>query len=56
MNYFYLLTCIAYFQSLSLGVDDFENLKELKDQEFEQQAGNQGKWPLTMLIIHAFSL
>jgi hypothetical protein len=39
----YLFACIAYFQSLSLGTNDFENLQELDEQDFEQQAGEQGK-------------
>jgi hypothetical protein len=56
MYYFYLFTCITYFQSLSLGVDDLENFQELVEQGFEQQAGNLGKWPLTILIIGSFSL
>jgi hypothetical protein len=35
---------IAYFQSLSFGADDFENLQELDVQDFEQQlVGEQGK-------------
>jgi hypothetical protein len=37
MCYLYLFTCITYFRSLSLGVDDFENLQELDEQDFEQQ-------------------
>jgi hypothetical protein len=41
---YYLFTCITCFQSLSLGVDDFENLQELDAQDSEQQlAGEQGK-------------
>jgi hypothetical protein len=40
--YLYLFACIAYFRSLLL--DDFKNLLELDEQEFEQQlAGNPGK-------------
>jgi hypothetical protein len=40
----YLFACIAYFRSLSLGVEDFENLEELDIQDFEQQlAGEQHK-------------
>jgi hypothetical protein len=40
----YLFTYIAYFRSLSLGAEDFENLQELDIQDFEQQqAGGQGK-------------
>jgi hypothetical protein len=31
------------FLSLSLGADDFENLQEFDEQDFEQQAGEQGK-------------
>jgi hypothetical protein len=33
----YLFACMAYFQSLSLGTDDFGNLQELDEQVFEQQ-------------------
>jgi hypothetical protein len=40
----HLFVCIAYFQSLLLGADDFENLQELDIQDFEQQlVGEQGK-------------
>jgi hypothetical protein len=42
--YLYLFSCTACFRSLSLGVDDFENLQELDEQEFEKQlAANPGK-------------
>jgi hypothetical protein len=38
------LFTIAYFQSLLLGANDFENLQELDYQDFEQQpAEEQGK-------------
>jgi hypothetical protein len=38
------LFAIACFRSLSLGADDFENLKELDFQDFEQQpVGEEGK-------------
>jgi hypothetical protein len=48
---FIYLFIITYIQSLSLGVDDFENLQELDFQDFEQQpVGEQGKWPLTILF------
>jgi hypothetical protein len=41
---FIYLFVIAYFQSLSLGANDFGNLQELDFQEFEQQpTGEQGK-------------
>jgi hypothetical protein len=41
---FIYLFAIAYFQSLSLGANDFGNLQELDLQDFEQQpAGEQGK-------------
>jgi hypothetical protein len=44
---FIFLFIIAYFWSLSLGANDFENLQELDFQDFEQQpAEEQGKWPL----------
>jgi hypothetical protein len=52
--YLFAITC---FRSLSLGADDFGNLQELDFQDFEQQpAGEQGKWPLTILFQYAFSL
>jgi hypothetical protein len=48
---------IAYFGSLSLGANDFENLQELDFQDFEQQpVGEQDKWPLTILFQYVFSL
>jgi hypothetical protein len=57
MYYLYLFAHISYFWSLSLGADNFENLEELDEQEFEQQpVGEQGKWPLIILIQCAFSL
>jgi hypothetical protein len=38
------LFAIPCFWSLSLGVEDFENLQELNFQDFEQQpVGEQGK-------------
>jgi hypothetical protein len=41
---FISLFSIAWFRSLSLGTNDFENLQELDFQDFEQQpAGEQGK-------------
>jgi hypothetical protein len=41
---FIYLFVIACFQSLSLGVNNFENLQELDLQDFEQQpAGEQDK-------------
>jgi hypothetical protein len=52
----YLFACVACFLSLSLGADDFKNLQELNDQDFEQQVGEQGKWPLAISILCAFSL
>jgi NOL1/NOP2/fmu family ribosome biogenesis protein len=40
----YCLYLFACFQSLSLGADDFKNIHELNEQEFEQYlAGEQGK-------------
>jgi hypothetical protein len=48
---FNILFVYAYFRSLSLDADDFENLQELDFQDFEQQpAGEQGKWHLTILF------
>jgi hypothetical protein len=45
------------FSSLSLGAEDFENLQDLDGHDFElQQVGEQGKWPLTILILYAFFL
>jgi hypothetical protein len=55
--YFYLFICITCFRPLSLGADDFKNLQELNEQEFEKKSvGEQDKWPLTILILCAFSL
>jgi hypothetical protein len=52
---FIYLRC--FFWSLSLGAEDFNNLQELDFQDFEQQqAGEQGKWPMTTLILYAFFL
>jgi hypothetical protein len=57
MHCLYLFASIACFWLLSLGADDFENLQELDEQEFEQQlVGEQGKWPLNILTLCAFSL
>jgi hypothetical protein len=40
-----------------LDVAIFDNLKDLKEEDFEQQlAGNPGKSSLTMLILYSFSL
>jgi hypothetical protein len=40
----------------TLSADVFMNLQELDIQDFEQQlAGEQGEWPLTILIRCAFS-
>jgi hypothetical protein len=42
--YYLFICCNACFRSMSLGVEDFENLQELDVQDFEQQlAGEQGK-------------
>jgi hypothetical protein len=43
MKFFIYFHCITYFWSLSLDVVDFDNLEELEDQDFEQQAGEQGR-------------
>jgi hypothetical protein len=41
---FIYLFIIAYFRSLPLGTEDFENLQELDFHYFEQQpVGEQGK-------------
>jgi hypothetical protein len=54
---FIYLFAITYFWLLSSSTDDFENLSELGIQNFEQQlAGEQGKWPLTILFQYTFSL
>jgi hypothetical protein len=37
-NYLFAVAC---FWSLSLGVDDFENLEELDFQDFEQQLAEE---------------
>jgi hypothetical protein len=39
----YLFICITYFRSLLLGTDDFKNLQEFDEQDFEQEAGQQDK-------------
>jgi hypothetical protein len=40
-----------------LDAANFGNLQDLQEEDFEQrQAGEQGKCPLTMLILYAFSL
>jgi hypothetical protein len=41
--YFYFFVFNASFWSPSLGTDDFENLQEFDEQDFVQQAGEQGK-------------
>jgi hypothetical protein len=38
---FIYLFAIDCFRSLSLGVDDFENLQELDFQDFEQQLAGE---------------
>jgi hypothetical protein len=53
---FIYLFIFACFRSPSIGADDFENLQKLDSQDFEQQAGQQGKWPLTILILCALFL
>jgi hypothetical protein len=51
MNCLFICFC-CFFRSLPLGIEDFENLQELNVRDFEQQlAGEQGKWPLTILIL-----
>jgi hypothetical protein len=40
-----------------LDASNFGNLQDLQEEDFEQQqAGDQGKCSLTMLILYAFSL
>jgi hypothetical protein len=40
-----------------LDATNFGNLQDLQEEDFEQQqAGNQEKCSLTMLILYAFSL
>jgi hypothetical protein len=54
--YLYLFAYIAFW-SLSLDANNFKNLQELNIQDFEQQqAEEQGKWLLTILILCAFPL
>jgi hypothetical protein len=36
--------------------DDFQNLQEFEDQDFEQLAGNPGKLPLITLNLCSLSL
>jgi hypothetical protein len=58
-NRVWQFACVACFWSLPLGAEDFKNLQELNVQDFELQlAGEQGKWPLTILTLCAifFSL
>ena len=35
---------------------DFDNFQDLELEDFEQQAGEQGKWSLNMLNLCSFSL
>jgi hypothetical protein len=39
-----------------LDIVDFNNLQDLELEDFEQQAGEQGKCSLTMLNLCSFSL
>jgi hypothetical protein len=45
MYCFIYFLCIACFRSLSLDVVGFDTLHELEDQNFEELAGEQGKYP-----------
>jgi hypothetical protein len=54
---FYLLLVSLVFGHYYLGVAIYENLQDLEEQDFEQQqAGEQGKCSLTMLILYIFFL
>jgi hypothetical protein len=53
--------CIHYlvllvFDRYRLDIADFNNLQDLEPEDFEQQAGEQGKCFLTMLYLCYFSL
>jgi hypothetical protein len=54
--------CCIYFLLLlvsghcRLDIVDFNNLQDLKPEDFEQQAGEQGKCFLTMLNLYSYSL
>jgi hypothetical protein len=39
--FIYLFACAACFRSLPLGAEDFENLRELNMQDFEQQRARE---------------
>jgi hypothetical protein len=51
--------CFIYFLVFGrcrLDAVDFDNLKDLEEQDFEQQAGEQSKCSWTMLNLYSFSL
>jgi hypothetical protein len=57
-----MMYCCIYFLLLlvsghcRLDIVDFNNLQDLKPEDFEQQAGEQGKCFLTMLNLYSYSL
>jgi hypothetical protein len=54
---FYLLFILLVSYHYYLDDVKFGNLQDLEEQDFEQQqAGEQGKCSLIMLIIYSFSL
>jgi hypothetical protein len=54
---FYLFLVLLISGRYCLEIVSYEALQDLEEQDFEQQqAGDQGKCSLTMLILYAFSL
>jgi hypothetical protein len=47
---------LLVFDHYRLDVVDFNNLQDLEPEEFVQQAGEEGKYSLTMLNLCPFSL
>jgi hypothetical protein len=52
---FYLLMLLV-FDHYRLDVVDFNNPQDLEPEEFDQQAGEEGMYSLTMLNLCPFSL
>jgi hypothetical protein len=52
---FYLLMLLVFYH-YHLDVVDFNNPQDLEPEEFDQQAGEEGKYSLTMLNLCPFSL
>jgi hypothetical protein len=54
---FYLFFILLVSGHYYLDVVNFGNLQDRQEEDFEQQqAGDEGKCSLTMLILYAFSL